>query len=130
MLELMRDHLYATGIVSVARDMNEWLPGSAFDAVYFGNNSYMYGSEENVALFRKTRSALAPGGPLAVREFVSGMNEEVALCAMNMLVLAPRGNTSTASEYGSWLEDAGFAAVEVVLIPGLVAHFMLARNPG
>lgn len=85
----------------------------------------MYGPEENVALFRKMRYALAPSRLIAVREFVRGMSEEAALFAVNMLVLTPRGNTYTASEYGSWLEAAGFADVELVPIPGLV----FARNP-
>ncbi len=129
-LDLMQDHLDAAGIASLAGDMNEGLPGGPYDAVYFGNTSHMYGPEENVALFRQMRSELAPGGLLAVREFVRGMSEEAALFAVNMLVLTPRGNTYTASEYGSWLEEAGFADVEAVPIPGLVSHLVLARNPG
>ncbi len=129
-LDLMRHHLDAAGIASLAGDMNEGLPEGPFDAIYFGNTSHMYGPEENVAVFREMRSSLAPGGLLAVREFVRGMSEEAALFAVNMLVLTPRGNTYTASEYGSWLAEAGFAEVEVVSIPGLISHLVLARNPG
>ena len=128
-LGLMRGHLDAAGIASVAGDMNEGLPEGPFDAIYFGNTSHMYGPEENVVLFRKMRSSLAPGGLLAVREFVRGMSEEAALFAVNMLVLTPRGNTYTADQYGSWLWQAGFAEVEVVPIPGLISHLVLARNP-
>ena len=129
-LGLMRHHLDAAGIASVAGDMNEGLPKGPFDAVYFGNTSHMYGPEENVALFRRMRSSLAPEGLLVIREFVRGMSEEAALFAVNMLVLTPRGNTYTASEYGSWLGEAGFADVEVVPIPGLVSHLVISRNPG
>ena len=129
-LDLMRGHLDAAGIASVAGDMNEGLPKGPFDAIYFGNTSHMYGPKENVALFRKMRSSLASGGLLVVREFVRGMSEEAALFAVNMLVLTPRGNTYTAKEYEEWLREAGFADVEVVSIPGLVSHLVLARNAG
>ncbi|QIN79264.1 methyltransferase domain-containing protein [Rubrobacter marinus] len=129
-LELMRGHLDAAGIASVAGDMNERLPEGPFDAVYFGNTSHMYGPEENKELFARMRRALAPGGLLVVREFVRGTSEEAALFAVNMLVLTPRGNTYTASEYEEWLRDVGFAGVEVVPIPGLVSHLVLARLPG
>ena len=129
-IELMRDHLDAAGIEAVTGDMNEWLPEGPFDAIYFGNTSHMYGPEENKELFARMRRSLAPGGLLVVREFVRGMSEEAALFAVNMLVLTPHGNTYTASEYGEWLRGVGFAEVEVVPIPGLISHLVLARNPG
>ena len=129
-LDLMRSRLDDAGIASVAGDMNDGLPRGPYDAIYFGNTSHMYGPEENKKLFARMRASLAPGGLLVVREFVRGMSEEAALFAVNMLVLTPRGNTYTASEYGSWLREAGFADVEVVPIPGLVSHLVFARRPG
>ena len=128
-IELMRDHLDAAGIEAVAGDMNEALPEGPYDAIYFGNTSHMYGPEENKRLFARMRRILAPGGLLVVREFVRGTSEEAALFAVNMLVLTPRGNTYTAEEYEEWLRDVGFADVEVVPIPGLVSHLVIARNP-
>ncbi len=128
-IELMQDRLAAAGIASVAGDMNEGLPEGPFDAIYFGNTSHMYGPEENRELFARMRRSLAPGGVLAIREFVRGTSPEAALFAVNMLVLTPRGNTYTASEYGGWLRDAGFVNIEVVPIPGLETHLILARNP-
>ena len=127
-IELMRDHLDAAGIEAIAGDMNEWLPEGPYDAIYFGNTSHMYGPEENKRLFARMRRSLAPGGLLVVREFVRGTSEEAALFAVNMLVLTPRGNTYTASEYEEWLRGVGFAEVEVVPIPGLVSHLIIARN--
>ncbi len=129
-IELMRDHFDASGIEAIAGDMNEWLPAGPFDAIYFGNTSHMYGPEENKELFARMRRILTPGGLLVVREFVRGTSEEAALFAVNMLVLTPRGNTYTAEEYEEWLRDVGFAGVEVVPIPGLISHLILARNSG
>ena len=128
-LALTRSLLDAAGIASVAGDMNEGLPEGPYDAIYFGNTSHMYGPEENKDLFARMRQILAPGGLLVVREFVRGMSEEAALFAVNMLVLTPRGNTYTAPEYRSWLEEAGFTGVEVVPIPGLVSYLVIARSP-
>ena len=126
MLGLLRDHSDAAGIASVAGDMNEGPSDGPFDAIYFGNTSRMYGPKESVALLQKMRSSLAPGGLFVVREFVRGVSEEAALFAVNMLVLTPRGNTHTASEYGAWLEGAGLVDVEVVP----VSHSSSARNLG
>ena len=129
-LDLMKDHLDNAGIEALAGDMNEGLPAEPYDAIYFGNTSHMYGPEENKKLFAEMRQILAPGGLLVIREFVRGTSEEAALFAVNMLVLTPRGNTYTAAEYEGWLHDVGFADIEVVPVPGLVSHLVLARNLG
>ena len=54
----MRETLSASGVETVAGDMNEWLPERLFDAIYFGNTSHMCGPEENRALFARMRGSL------------------------------------------------------------------------
>lgn len=128
-IEQMRGVLARAGIETVAGDMNERLPEGPYDAIYFGNTSHMYGPEENRALFVRMRRSLAPGGTLVIREFLRGMSEDAALFAVNMLVLTPRGGTYTATEYESWLREAGFEAVEILPVPGRGTHLLFARNP-
>ncbi len=128
-IELMRETLAASGIETVAGDMNEELPEGPFDAIYFGNTSHMYGPIENRTLFRRMRNSLAPGGLLIVREFVRGMSDEAALFAVNMLVLTSGGGTYTAAEYEVWMREAGFESVEISPVPGRGTHLIFACNP-
>lgn len=128
-IDLMQETLQAAGVETTAGDMNETLPDGPFDAVYFGNTSHMYGPRENRELFARMRASLAPGGLLAIREFVRGLGEDAALFAVNMLVTTARGNTYTAGEYGAWLVRAGYEGVEFEPVPGRSTYLIFARNP-
>jgi SAM-dependent methyltransferase len=128
-IRLMRGPLSEAGVEATAGDMNEWLPEGAFDAIYFGNTSHMYGPEENRALFARMRGSLAPGGLLVVREFVRGMSDDAALFAANMLVLTSGGGTYTFTQYEDWLSEAGFEEIDLAPVPGRGTHLIFARNP-
>jgi len=128
-IEVTGRFLSEAGVATVSGDMNEGLPEGTFDAVYFGNTSHLYGPEENKKLFRRIRESLAPGGMIAIREFVRGMSEDAALFAINMLVLSSSGGTYSAEEYTSWLVGAGLEDAEAVPIPGRTTCLVLARKP-
>jgi len=128
-IRLMRGPLSEAGVEATAGDMNERLPEGAFDAIYFGNTSHMYGPEENRALFARMRGSLAPGGLLVVREFVRGMSDDAALFAVNMLVLTSGGGTYTFTQYEGWLSEAGFEEIDLAPVPGRGTHLIFARNP-
>lgn len=128
-IEVTGKYLSEAGVSTAVGDMNEELPEGPFDAVYFGNTSHLYGPKENKRLFERMRASLAPGGLLAIREFVRGMSEDSALFAINMLVLTPGGGTYTAGEYEDWLAGAGFEDTEAAPIPGRTTCLVLARNP-
>jgi SAM-dependent methyltransferase len=129
-LEVTGKYLSEAGVSTVSGDMNESLPEGPFEAVYFGNTSHLYGPEENKRLFARMRKSLAPGGLVAIREFVRGMSEDAALFAINMLVLSPSGGTYSADEYASWLSGAGFEKTEAIPIPGRTTCLVFARKPG
>ncbi|MGH3086108.1 MAG: class I SAM-dependent methyltransferase [Rubrobacteraceae bacterium] len=128
-IEVTERYLSEAGVSTVCGDMNEELPEGPFEGIYFGNTSHLYGPDENLALFERMRRSLAPGGLLALREFVRGISEDAALFAINMLVLTPGGGTYSAREYESWLTAAGFEEVEVATMPGRTTVLILARNP-
>lgn len=87
--------------------------GHGFDLVLLSAIVHINSSEENVSLLRRCHAALAPGGRVAMVDFV--MDEERlrppfgALFALNMLLNTARGDTYTASEIADWLVRAGFS---------------------
>ena len=129
-VELMKDHLTAAGISAVGGDFNEGLPEGPFDAAYLGSVSHIYGPEENQALIQRVAGSLAPGGLIAIRDFVRGMSEGAALFSVNMLVNTESGNTYSEEQYRGWLSAVGFEGIEVLPIPERDTHFILARKPG
>ena len=128
-IDLMQSTLHAAGVETKAGNMNETLPDGPFDAVYFGNTSHMYGPRENRDLFARMRGPLAPGGLLAIREYVRGLGGDAALFAVNMLVTTARGNTYAEGEYRDWLARAGYEDVEFEAVPGRTSDLIFARNP-
>jgi SAM-dependent methyltransferase len=128
-VELMKEPLTAAGISAVGGDFNEGLPEGPFDAAYLGSVSHIYGPEENLALIKRVAVSLAPGGLIAIRDFVKELSRGAALFAVNMLVNTETGNTYTEENYREWLGAAGFQEVEVLPIPDRDTHFILARRP-
>jgi SAM-dependent methyltransferase len=127
-VELMREHLDAAGIAAVGGDFNEGLPEGPFDAAYLGSVSHIYGPEENLALIKRVARSLAPGGLIAIRDFVRGLSTGAALFGVNMLVNTESGNTYSEEEYRGWFGAAGFEEVEVLPIPDRDSHFILSRQ--
>lgn len=127
-VELMEQHLAASGISSISGDFNEGLPEGPFDAAYLGSISHIYGPKENQALMKRVADSLASGGLIAIRHFVRGISEGAAMFAVNMLVNTTSGNTYSEEEYRRWLEAAGFDGVEILSIPSRDTHLVLARR--
>src|SRR5215216_5718154 len=128
-VELMKERLDAAGISAVGGDFNEGLPEGPFDAAYLGSVSHIYGPEENLALLERVADSLAPGGLIAIRDFLRGLSKGAALFGVNMVVNTESGNTYTEEEYRGWLSAAGFEGIEVLSIPERDTLFILARPP-
>ncbi len=101
-----------------------------FDMVYMGNIFHMYSPEDNVGLLRDIGKTLAPGGMIAIEDFVRGRSPVAELFAVNMLANTQGGNTYIEAQYIEWLEDMGFCEIEIAdfdnkerqLITGFLAH--------
>jgi SAM-dependent methyltransferase len=89
--------------------------GTGYDLVLVSAICHMLGEDENQDLLARCVRALAPGGRVAVRDFILDPDRAgppgAALFALNMLVNTERGNTYTEAEYRSWLERAGCVRV-------------------
>ncbi|MEI9815305.1 MAG: methyltransferase [Acidobacteriota bacterium] len=100
------------------------MPGSAFevdfgadyDLVLLPNFLHHFDWPTNVALLKKVRAALKPGGIAAVIEFVPNDDRvsppDGALFAMRMLGTTPNGDAYTLAEIGGMLREAGFGPSE------------------
>jgi ubiquinone/menaquinone biosynthesis C-methylase UbiE len=93
-----------------------------YDVAIFSHIAHMEPPAENVALFRKLRRALKPGGTLVVVDFVQNDDRSgppfALLFHLNMLLHTQAGATYTAAEYRDWLAEAGFRAVEIETTEG------------
>ena len=80
----------------------------------------------------KTFTALAPGGTIAIQEFL--VNEDRTgplnglLFAVNMLVNTDQGDTFSFGEISGWLREAGFLDARLFEGPG-PSPLVLATKP-
>ncbi len=115
-VELARENAERAGLLDrvdlVAGDLRtDALPGG-HDLAFVSAIVHMLGPAGNVALFRKVREALVPGGRIVLRDHVMSPDRTApragALFAVNMLVGTKEGGTFTLEELSAWLEEAGF----------------------
>ncbi|HEY2587521.1 MAG TPA: class I SAM-dependent methyltransferase, partial [Tepidisphaeraceae bacterium] len=97
-----------------------------------GHILHSEGEARSRQLIRKTFDALAPGGTIAIAEFIA--NEErtgpegALIFAVTMLVNTEAGDTFTFNEMAGWLAEAGFETVRLFDAPG-PAPLILANKP-
>ncbi|MFZ5647305.1 MAG: methyltransferase [Bacillota bacterium] len=94
-------------------DLTVGLPPGPFGLAYLGNVCHIFDGEENKKLFLRVFDVLAPGGRIAVQDFVRGLSPRAAMFGVNMLVNTPRGGTWTMEQYAEWISGAGFTDAEV-----------------
>jgi ubiquinone/menaquinone biosynthesis C-methylase UbiE len=86
--------------------------GSGHDIATLGHILHSEGEQRSRALLRKTRDALAPGGVVAIAEFLVDDARTAPpmglMFAVNMLVFTDEGDTFSFNEIAAWLREAGF----------------------
>jgi hypothetical protein len=86
--------------------------GSGYHVATLGHILHSEGEKRSRALLARTFEALAPGGTIAIQEYL--VNKERTgpvgglLFAVNMLVNTDEGNTFSFEEISDWLLDVGF----------------------
>lgn len=92
-----------------------------YDFAIFGHIAHQESPADNVAIFRKFRKALKPGGTLVVNDFVLADDRTghpfAMLFAAQMLLVSKAGFTWRQSDYRGWLSEAGFGKVDIVSTP-------------
>lgn len=105
------------GLELVGGDFLETLPDGPFDVVFLANITHLWDAGTNRALLARCAQRLAPGGVLAVMDFVRGAEPFGALFAVTMLLNTERGNTYSLQRYEEWLEGAGLREVRCRNVP-------------
>ncbi len=107
--------------------------GGGYDLATLGHILHSEGEGRGRALLKKVFGALAPGGTIAIAEFL--VNEERTgppqglTFAVNMLVNTEQGDTFSFGEISGWLSEAGFEGARLVEAPG-PSPLILATKPG
>jgi precorrin-6B methylase 2 len=106
--------------------------GSNHTVATLGHILHSEGRERSRALLAKTFAALAPGGTIAIAEFLVNPDRRGPigglLFAVNMLVNTDAGDTFSFEEIGAWLAEAGFVDARTLDAPG-PSPLVLATKP-
>jgi precorrin-6B methylase 2 len=106
--------------------------GTGHQVAILGHILHSEGEKRSRLLLKKIFEALAPGGTLAIAEFL--VNEDRTgpmnglIFAVNMLVQTTAGNTYSFAEIRAWLQEAGFTNMRQMDAPG-PSPLVLADRP-
>jgi ubiquinone/menaquinone biosynthesis C-methylase UbiE len=116
----------------VAGDLADADFGRGHDIATLGHILHSEGEKRGRALLKKTFKALAPGGTIAIAEFLvddARTGPPVSLIfAVNMLVNTDEGDTWSFGEIAGWLREAGFRDPRTIEAPG-PSPLILATKP-
>ena len=106
--------------------------GGGYDLVLISAICHMLGVEENRDLLARAFRALAPGGRVAIQDFLLRADKtgprSGALFSLNMLVNTEGGASYSEEEYTAWLREAGFGEVRRVPMAGPAGVLVATRR--
>lgn len=89
------------------------LPDGPFDVVLISNILHMFPAETNRALLAEVARVTAPGGTVAVAEFLRGRSGRAGRFGIQMLLHTEGGDAYAEGDIAVWLADVGFGDVRV-----------------
>jgi hypothetical protein len=118
----------------VAGDLADAAFGTGHQIATLGHILHSEGIERSKALLKRTFAALAPGGTIAIAEWIvaddrSGPPPGLVF-AVNMLVNTERGDTFSFGEISRWLTAAGFENPRMLEHLPCPSPLILATKPG
>ncbi|OFW58856.1 MAG: hypothetical protein A2133_02185, partial [Actinobacteria bacterium RBG_16_64_13] len=119
----------AANIALVSGDYTASLPVGPFDLVYFGNVYHIYGAETNARVTREALAITAPGGTIAIQDYMWDRNAGAAMFAVNMLRATENGDVWTETQYRGWLSDAGYESIETFDLETTGTQLILGKAP-
>lgn len=129
---IARRHGVDDRLTTVPGDLLKVQFGKNHQVATLGHILHSEGRARSRKLLKKTFDALAPGGTIAIMEFL--VNQERTepvvglLFAVNMLVNTDEGDTFSFEEISGWLREAGFTKPRLLDVPA-VSPLILATKP-
>jgi precorrin-6B methylase 2 len=119
-------------LTTVAGDMLQAEFGSGHQVATLGQILHSEGVERSRALLRRVHAALAPGGTIAIAEFLVDADRRgpvsALIFAVNMLVNTEAGGTYSFEDIAGWLTEAGFTDPRQLPVPGPSPLILATRN--
>ena len=116
-------HGLAKKLSIAAGDFFEADFGKGHRLATIGHILHSEGRERSQRLLKKVYDALAPGGTVAIQEFVPNDDRtgppNALIFAVNMLVNTEAGDTFTFAEMSQWLRKAGFKNPRLLNVPSV-----------
>jgi SAM-dependent methyltransferase len=128
-IDLMADELEACDIDAIRADATEGIPVKGFDLVFCGNLFHSMAPAECASVIRDAAAALAPGGALAIFDFLRGDGLRSSLFAVNMLVATANGDVYAEEDYVGWCEKAGLRDFALHEVAGRSQRLVTAVRP-
>ncbi len=126
-------HGVADRLTTVTGDLMEADFGTGHNIATLGHILHSEGAERSRRLIKKTFAALAPGGVIAIQEFLPNDErtgpEMPMIFGVNMLVHTEQGDVFPFAEISAWLREAGFVNPRLLEVPS-VSPLVLADKPG
>jgi ubiquinone/menaquinone biosynthesis C-methylase UbiE len=106
--------------------------GAGYTVAIIGQLLHGLGAKDSQHLIRKVADALAPGGTIAIAEYLV-KNDRTGppfslIFAVNMLVVTEKGDTFSFEEISGWLQEAGFQNARLLETPS-PSPLILATKP-
>jgi ubiquinone/menaquinone biosynthesis C-methylase UbiE len=93
------------------------LPAAAYDVVLLANVCHLFDQAHNRALLRRLRSALRPGGLVAIIDVLTSPDpaeqRSISLYALDLRLRTSGGAVHPIAAYQTWTNDAGFGPVQL-----------------
>jgi ubiquinone/menaquinone biosynthesis C-methylase UbiE len=125
-------HKLADRLRTIEGDLNMVDFGSGFHIATLGHILHSEGETKSRRLLKKIYDCLAPGGVIAIAEFVPNDDRSgppyPLIFAVNMLVHTDEGDTFTFAQMSSWLKEIGFQQIRQVQVPA-PSPILVATKP-
>jgi ubiquinone/menaquinone biosynthesis C-methylase UbiE len=130
--KIARRHGIGERLTLIPGDLLKVKFGKDHQVATLGHILHSEGRDRSRKLLKKTFEALAPGGTIAIMEFLVNQdrNDPVVglLFAVNMLVNTEEGDTFSFEEISGWLREAGFVKPRLLKVQA-VSPLVLATKP-